>query len=159
MLGDEQLHWLLDGLRRSTATFKFVVNGSQMINPVVNYEGFGDYPEEQSRLLGAVAAEGLDGVVFLSGDRHQGELLRVEREGAAPWYELTSSPLTGSVPAADLDGDHPARVPGTHVLQRNFGRVAVSGPAGARVLELSLHDVEGEALWVNHVEAAELVTP
>ena len=33
------------------------------------------------------------GVVFVSGDRHWGELLKTERPGAYPLYELTTSPL------------------------------------------------------------------
>ena len=40
--------------------------------------------------------------MFLSGDRHFTELLKVERPGTYPLYEFTSSPLT-SRPWANPD--------------------------------------------------------
>jgi alkaline phosphatase D len=34
ILGDEQIEWLIDNLSKSTAPFKFVVIGGQVLNPV-----------------------------------------------------------------------------------------------------------------------------
>jgi len=74
-----------------------------LIQPIVRYEGFGDFPVEQKALFDALVAERIDGLVFVSGDRHHSELLRVTWDGAAyPWYEFTSSPLT-----AGAHGGHP----------------------------------------------------
>ena len=39
-------------------------------------------------------AEKIEGVVFLSGDRHYSELTKTEFEGLYPIYELTSSGIT-----------------------------------------------------------------
>ena len=48
----------------------------------------------RSRSRDWLLAQRVDGVMFATGDRHFTELLRVERPGAYPLYEFTSSPLT-----------------------------------------------------------------
>jgi len=159
MLGDAQRRWLVDGLVSSSATFKLVVCGNQVVNPVVRYEGFGDFPVEQRALFDALVAERVEGLVFLSGDRHHSELLRVRwGQGGYPWYEFTSSPLTAGAHGGHPDElDNPARVPGTFVREtRSYGRIAVRGPPGERRLELSAHDETGAALWRHVVQEAEL---
>ena len=159
MLGDAQRRWLVDALAGSSATFKLVVCGGQVVNPIVRYEGFGEFPVEQRVLFDALVAERIEGLVFLSGDRHHSELLAVTWEGGGyPWYEFTSSPLTAGAHEGHPDEiDNPARVPGTFVRgTRSFGKLAVRGPAGARRLELSAHDASGAPLWQHVVEQAEL---
>jgi len=156
MLGARQLQWLTDGLRSSRATFKFVVNGGQMLNPIVEYEGFGEFPEEQEALLRFLTTERIEGVVFLTGDRHHTELLKVTRGAHHPLYESTSSPLTASPVHRDLDGAHPARVPGTFLARRNFGTVSVVGPYGQRRLVLKSFDSDGVELWTYEIDQDEL---
>jgi len=48
----------------------------------------------KKRLADWLEQQRIDGVVFISGDRHFGELLKIARPGAYPLYEFTSSPLT-----------------------------------------------------------------
>ncbi|MCB9519954.1 MAG: alkaline phosphatase family protein [Myxococcales bacterium] len=160
-LGDAQLQWLIDSLTSSTATFKLVAVGNQVLNTLSPYESYGAYAEERDRLLDAIARRRIDGVVFLTGDRHYTELLRVEREGTYPLYDFTSSPLTSGAggPAAS-EADSPIRVPGTVVERtRSFGTVEVTGPWGARVLELRAWDSSGGELWSHRIEQSELATP
>ena len=67
----------------------------------------------------------VDGVIFATGDRHFTELLRVERPGAYPLYEFTSSPLT-SRPYENPDSaerTNPDLVAGTLVGKRQFGLI------------------------------------
>lgn len=151
MLGERQLQWLMDGLASSTATFKLVVDGGQMLNPIVNYEGFGQFPHEQQRLYQALERHAIEDVLFISGDRHHSELLRLPRDGRPDLVEFTCSPLTARAVTGDLDGDHPARVPGTLVTQRNFGLLRVTGPWSDRRLSVSTHDADGNMLWEHEV--------
>lgn len=147
MLGRQQLNWLKDALLASDASVKLIVNGGQMLNPVVNFEGFSAFPHEQAELLGFLADERIENVLFLSGDRHHSELLKLERQGLEPLYEFTCSPLTAGTPSDDLDGQHAARVPGTWVNRRNYGVLEIRGPYGDRSLSLSVHDAAGNAIW------------
>lgn len=158
MFGRAQMQWLKDALISSRATFKFIVNGNQLTNPVANFEGFGRFPAEQAELFAFLQDRQIEGLVFLSGDRHHSELLVTEPfDGCYPWLEFTSSPLSSGVFASDEEADNPARVPGTLVNdRRSFGRVTVRGPFGTRVLVLSAHDAAGNELWRYEVAEGDL---
>ncbi|MBE7490157.1 MAG: alkaline phosphatase family protein [Planctomycetes bacterium] len=158
LLGAEQLQWLADALAQSRATFKFVACGTQVLNPVNTKEPFP--AAELAAVTDAIARRRVGGVVFLSGDRHFAELLRVQPAGCYPLFEFTSSPLSSpnNPPApGSPEHDNPARVRGTLVPdRRNYGRIAVSGPPGARVLELTCHDKTGAVLWSHRLTRGEL---
>ena len=161
ILGAEQLQWLLDALTASRATFKVVVNGGQILNPVEVFETYVNVaPRERQVLLDQIAARRIDGVVFLSGDRHHGELMRLERPGTYPLYEFTSSPLTAGAVETPLDAENPIRVPGTLIAGvRNFGTLTVSGPRTDRTLTMRAFSAEGALLWEHAVRAGALRTP
>ena len=98
------------------------------------------------------------GAVFVSGDRHFSELLKVERPNAYPLHEFTSSPLT-SRPLAALDKadrDSPDVVSGTLVAKRQFGLIRVTGPGDDRRLSFESYDGAGELLWRHEVRANDL---
>jgi alkaline phosphatase D len=158
MFGTQQLAWLTDALAGSPATFKVIVAGNQMINPLKRGESFARYPEEQAELLDALRTARVEGVVFLSGDRHYSELLRIQPVGLYPLYEFTSSPLTAGTDRDPLAADNPARVPGTWVAdgRRSFGLLEVGGPPAERTLTLRALDASGVEIWRHSIRASEL---
>lgn len=160
MLGDAQMRWLTESLRSSTATFKIIASGSQMMNPLVFYEAWGHFPAEQKRFIDFVRENRIPGVLFLSGDRHHTELIRRVEPGLYPLYDFTSSPLTSGAGRNDKEADNPMRVPQTWVTGvRNFGIIDVSGKAKERVLTLRTLDKTGKELWRRQINAAELQFP
>ena len=147
-LGEAQLQWLIDGLTSSRATFKIVVNGNQVLNDHCPYEAYAHFSHERDRLLEAIVERRIEGLVFLSGDRHHTELLQKEMPGFYPLYDFTSSPLTSGAASAWQELDNPQRVEGTLVVgTRNFGTVDVTGPYDDRMLTLRTYDAQGEELW------------
>jgi len=155
--GEEQLEWLKDQLRTSKATFKFIVAGGQFLNPLNNYEGFRDYPAEYQELTGFIRSREIPGVIFLSGDRHHTELIKLDEQGPYPLYDFTSSPLTSS--SHDEMGNeenNPHRVPQTLVKERNFARLSLEGDGENRKLVIEVFDVDGEKLWEKGLKAEEL---
>lgn len=161
MFGKAQLQWLKDSLVDSDATFKIVCSGNQMTNPMTFFEAFGRFPGEQKGLFDFIAQAGISGVLFLTGDRHATELLKVTWSGSKyPWYEYTSSPLMSGGGRNDREENNPARVPGTWVTQkRNFGTIDVSGPRNDRKLALQAFDKDGNRLWIHVIRQAEIVPP
>lgn len=159
-LGEAQLAWLLDALTTSRAPFKIVVNGGQVLNPVAVYENMSTHAVERQRLLDELARRRIPGVVFLSGDRHMTELQRLERAGAYPLYDFTSSSLTAgpSRPHAS-EVDSPTRVAGTLVTERNFGTLTFAGPRADRTLTLRTYDAGGALRWEHTLRAADLAYP
>ena len=166
VLGREQAQWILDALTSSRAPFKVVALGGQFLNPVSVFETYAAIaPAERAYLLDQIRLRGIDGVVFLSGDRHHAELIELDRPGTYPLYEFTSSPLTAGASTFPLGPDspelaNPARVTGTLVAgQRNFGTLSVSGPRTDRTMTMRAHDPAGAVLWERSVRAADLRTP
>jgi alkaline phosphatase D len=106
-----------------------------------------DYPIEFQELQDFLKTEGIQGVVFLTGDRHHSEVIRFERPGQYPLYDITSSPLTAGVAkAGGKEKDNPYRIAGTLVETQNFTRVSVSGSTGDRQLLVEFVDGKGQVL-------------
>lgn len=161
MFGTAQFEWLKEALLSSHARIKLVANGSQLWNRVSRFERLYQFPQEQRRLAAWLAEQRIDGVVFLSGDRHFGELLRVERAGTYPIYEFTSSPLTyRAVKNPDAaERSNPDLVPETLRTERQFGMIRVTGPANERRIAFEAYDSNGMQLWRHEIAANDLRTP
>jgi alkaline phosphatase D len=158
ILGEEQIRWLIDRLTTSSATFKFVAIGGQVLNPAALYENYATYPAERERLLELIAEEGIPGVIFLSGDRHHSELTVMPRAGSYPLYDLTVSPLTSHA-YDDPTEPNTLRVPGTYVGERNFATIEFSGATGKRQLTIRTFAADGRELWTRTITAAEIGPP
>lgn len=159
MLGKVQLAWLKDALLYSRANFKVIVCGSQMINTFSKFESFNQFTFEREDLLAFIRANNITGVLFLSGDRHHTELLKLEDKKFYPLYDFTSSPLTSAPHAPGDELNNRMRVAGTFVHdRRNFGVLRFSGPLKDRKVELETYDEEGLLLW-NYVIAARELKP
>jgi alkaline phosphatase D len=158
MFGAAQFAWLKAALLGARGSVKLVANGSQFWNGASRFEGLHQFPTEQKALADFLLAQRIPGLMFLSGDRHFSELLRIERPGAYPLYEFTSSPLTSrpwEKPEA-RERANPQVVPGTLVGTRQFGLIRISGPGNDRQIELSSHDAQGTLLWRHEVRVRDL---
>ncbi|WP_299214428.1 alkaline phosphatase D family protein [uncultured Dokdonia sp.] len=154
-LGEAQLNWLVDALTASQASFKIVCIGGQTISNAAVYENMATYPEARKRLLDRIAAEKIEGVVFMSGDRHHTEISRLERPNAYPLIDITCSPLTAGIHKARDEGNT-LQVKDKIYYERNFGVVAVSGKYGARNLLLTIYDQQGKKVWDYGISQEEL---
>lgn len=159
--GPRQLRWLEEGLRASRATFKFILNGGEVLNPHAEKECLRYYVAEYEELLGYIQRNRIPGVVFLSGDRHFSEINRVQPAGFYPLYDITSSSITSSV--HDITGtpemQNPYRVPGTLLLDNNFVKVEIAGPATDRSATFRALDRTGQERWRHVIRARELRAP
>lgn len=161
MFGDAQMRWLTESLRSSNAAFKIVVGGNQMLNQLSPFESFKQFPTEQRRLLDFIREARVEGVVFLSGDRHYSELIRLKDVGTYPLYDFTSSPLTaGNANPSPVEENNTDRVPGTLVKGiKSFGMIEATGTAKERKLILRALDMQGKELWKHEIQASELKFP
>lgn len=158
--GEEQMQWLTNSLVDSDATFKLVAVGNQVTNKKNDFEALASYKQEFDRLKKFLRNQDVEGVVFLSGDRHFTELLKTERKGHYPIYEFTSSPLSaGNFDSLDEydEFNNPQRVDGTVVYkERNFGIIKVEGAPEERRLILQTYNKEGDKLWEHVINRKEL---
>jgi alkaline phosphatase D len=159
MWGPQQLDWLKNGLIQSKSPFKFIVTGSQTLNPASPYDCLQSYPVEFNELMDFLASEKINGVVFLTGDRHHSEVIRYDRVGTYSLYDITSSPLTSGVAkVGGKEKDNAARVPGTLVEEQNYTRISITGKKDERKLLVEFLGIKGQQLASWSISEKELKT-
>jgi alkaline phosphatase D len=157
LYGAGQLAWLKNALLASNARFKIIAGGSQFLNDYQRFEGWQNFRRERGEFLDWLQQNKISGVALLSGDRHHTELLRLDRSGSYPIYELTCSPLTaGTFRVETAEANNPLRVAGTLVEARNFCTLSAEGRGDERRLILKSQDAQGKTFWRASIEAAVL---
>jgi alkaline phosphatase D len=140
MLGDAQWAWLRAQLLQP-AELRLIVSSVQVLAEGHGWERWGNLPHERARLLALLAETGAEGVILLSGDRHVGGLYH--EPAAAPYglYEITSSGLNMTYPAATEAG--PLRL-GAVYGAANFGTIDIDWWAAE--VSLSIRAMHGESV-------------
>ncbi len=155
--GPAQMDWLKNSLQYSKATFKIIVVGSQVLNPMNKYESMQRYSYEYNELLNFIADQKIDGILFFSGDRHHSEVIKKERPGLYSLYDATMSPYTSGVSmVTGAEKENAARIKSTLVEAQNFGKITVSGAVNNRVLTIEFIGVKGNKLAAWSVGEKEL---
>lgn len=144
-LGGKQLEWIIDVLKSSNASFKFVAVGGQVLNTAKVYENYANYPEERKKLLQRITDEQIKNVIFLTGDRHKTELSEYDA-GDFKIRDLTCSPLTSKA-YNSVNENNRLRVEGTHVAEQNFAKISLSGTRAERQLHMQIFNAKGEQEW------------
>jgi alkaline phosphatase D len=159
MLGKQQMEWLKNSLLYSNATFKIITVGSQVLNPVSPYDKLLNCPAEYDELMNFLKEYKINGVVFLTGDRHHSEIIKVDRSGSYPLYDITCSPLTsGTHKFGGSEKNNPYRVLGIDEKQ-NYTKFSFSGKRNERKMLVEYFGLKGEKLGEWTVSEKELKTP
>ena len=159
--GRNQLDWLENALVNSLATFKIIAVGSQVLNPIHdNFECLQHYSWEYQALMRFIAEQKIEGVIFLSGDRHHSEVVKAERANHYTLYDITSSPFTSGVAKVrGIEINSPFRIPNTLVEAQNFSRINITGKKGERLLNVEFIGTKGNKLAEWSVSEKQLKEP
>ena len=158
MLGKAQITWLVDALKNSRATFKFVCVGGLVLSTADVYENYIHVcPEERKKLLRAIGMENISGVIFLTGDRHHSEISYYKPVGGFPMYDITISPFTSGTYPGD-NGANSLLVPGSEFVGHNYGILDVSGPRKDRKLAIIYKDKNGQEVYRKEILASDMNT-
>ncbi len=149
LLGNQQWEWLTKQLQQSTATFKFIICGVQMLIENSSAEGLKEFPNEREQFLDMLQQKQIKGVILISGDRHFAELYRLQRPNAYDLYEVTTSPLSSLTTGILLSTSKGTRlaVPKTRLKKANFARFAISGTGKDRQCTVFLCNKRGKTVW------------
>ena len=153
VLGKTQLEWLKDALASSSASFKIVAMGGQLLNDAGQFEMYSNYgfDGERKEIIEYIQNEGINGVVFLNGDRHHTELSAIKEEGKPAIYDLTVSPLTSGSHASDEVNS--LRVDGTFVAEQNYAEIFIKGEnRKKRYMEVLVYDKNGKLIWKQRLQ-------
>lgn len=104
LLGEPQKQWLFNGLRRSTARYKFIVSEFPI---TVTYFRSNDVWEgywlERQSVLDFIEGNSIENVVFLTGNNHAGFIGQVNPGGPLPIWEVWTGPTGRNVTAVSID--------------------------------------------------------
>ena len=159
VLGNTQSEWLKNELLQSISTFKFIGIGIQALNSISTLECLYKTEKEYQELVSFIREHKISGVLFISGDRHHGELMRIAENDMYPLYDFTTSPLTMypiQISKNSREFINPDKVEGTYFPSYNYGKITISGNRENRICTLELKDHKGNLVWKKEISANEL---
>jgi hypothetical protein len=159
IIGDIQRTWLLENLRKSTATWKLVTTATafnktyrNVINPLLNLPNiaglpiasavidcWSGFPADQDSIINTVQQNGIDGVLMLSGDTHTAAM---DDGGAGGLPEImagclsqSNSTLFTTVPLLQfgLQWNKGGQGISTNNTNTSFGKLSVFGDDSLRM--------------------------
>jgi alkaline phosphatase D len=176
LLGKKQVDWLISSLKyrqgQSTSgylpsypsNFNIICIGNTVLGDTGSVDSYQLFDEELQYLMDRIMEEGIDGVVFVSGDVHFGEVNLVELKGGGQpgvpgkaglkgknyrFMEVTTSPLTaGSLGGPEKNIHRYDIFPGEKdtVGVRNFATLSFHGPLDDRHMTIRYYDTDGNLL-------------
>lgn len=149
ILGEQQLEWLLNNLAGSRATFKLVAMGGQFLSDDASNELYSanGFNKERERIISFIQSYNIKNVIFITGDVHFAEISVLKDEGKPTIYDLTFSTMTAGVNKSGGEWKNSLRIAETVTLERNYGMIRFSGPAGNRQLSVSCFNSDNVKLW------------
>lgn len=150
-LGAAQWAWL-EGELKQPAVFRIIASSNQFCHEYNGWESWTNVPHEQKRMVDLLRDTRAEGVVFISGDVHWGELSRREVEGFYPLYDMTSSGITETWPKTEANEFRVGKVE----PENNYGLFTITWEADP-VLKMELKTVDGKVAVSETVRRSELV--
>ncbi|MDF1860655.1 MAG: alkaline phosphatase D family protein [Verrucomicrobiales bacterium] len=146
VLGQAQWDWLEAELRK-LAEIRIIATSIQFLPQDHNWELWENFPHERKRMLDLLGKENTGPVIFVSGDRHMGEIMELKTsDPSSPGfsvYELTSSGLTNA--GGGMKGEpNRHRVSPTNFQKRNFGLLEIDW--STREVVMKLCGIDGEVV-------------
>ena len=156
MLGLEQWQWLEEELKKP-ADLRIIASSIQFLSSLHPYEKWNNFPLEREKMFQMIAKTRANGVVFISGDRHAGEISATQHPLIDyPIIDITSSGLTDSTKVGVREEANPFRIEGTKFhTQRNFGIIKISKTSSNVKLDLSLIDQQGGVIESHSVRLSD----
>ena len=148
ILGEAQWEWLEDRLKQP-ADLRIIASSIQVLPSEHFWECWANMPAERLRLMELLEG-GDEPVVFLSGDRHMGELSRMPADdkfgpGREVW-EVTSSGLTQAGGGYNEPNRYRMGVKDAY-RKRNVGWLLIDWDAGEHPdVHMELRDVDGKVV-------------
>ena len=141
ILGAAQWNWLEGELRRPGAELIVIGSSIQVLANQHRFEKWGNFPKSRDRLFRVIRESKARGVIFVTGDRHNGEIsCQKDSDVGYPLYDVTSSGLTE---VSSLREETNSLRVGNLVNTQNFGTITVDWSLSDPVVSLELHDAGG----------------
>jgi alkaline phosphatase D len=153
MLGAAQWAWLAEQLR-VPAEVRLIVSSIQVMHEQQPNEKWMNMPAERQRLFKTIADARASGVIFISGDRHHGEISSMDIGAGYRVTDITSSGLNCAYEPIDEPNRHRE---GRAFWADNFGMVRIDWEAADPPVELAIHaSDDGSVILKKRMKLSEL---
>ena len=155
VLGSAQKRWLKEALAASDAALKLIAIGHQVLPDYHDWESYAMFAHERRELLDWIREQRVEGVMFVTGDRHLSELMRADPEGLYPLYELTASPIANRPFTTGLELPNPIRIAG-YGAGDSYGIVDLDTTVTPARLTIRVKDAAGNEVLRHEISMEEL---
>lgn len=157
MLGEKQWLWLKKELSKPGADLVVIGSSIQFVAEKHRFEKWANFPKCKGRVLKLIGELGVKGVLFISGDRHNGEIsCQMGTEAGYPIYDFTSSGLTEV--SSITEEENPSRV-GHLVNGQNFGALRIDWSTTDPLIVGELRRVDGTVAETVSILLSQLAPP
>ncbi len=136
ILGEAQWKWLESEMKKEEDIL-IIGCGVQIIPEEHRYEKWANFPTSRQRLFDLLDKESTKDIILLSGDRHLGEMSKLELS-SKNIIEVTSSGLTHGYRGVNTESNK-YRI-GTNVTKLNYGVISIATDGA---IELTLNGRDG----------------
>lgn len=143
LLGADQWKWLENELMQA-ADVRIIASSLQFGHEYNGYESWTNLPQEQAKFIDLISFTKANGVVFISGDVHWGEISKMNTTNTYPLYDVTSSGITQTWYSTESNSNRVGPV----VTQNNYGIIEIFNQQEDPTIQLNLFDNKG--VVVNH---------
>jgi alkaline phosphatase D len=151
ILGETQWAWLKQQLEQP-ADLRVIGSSIQFAHEYNGWESWTNFPRELMRMVKLIQTTKANGVVFISGDVHWGELSVLQPPGCYPLHDVTASGIN-----RDWDKLEPNRNRyGKACMDFHFGMIEVDWSAASPRAQLRIHDMTGRARVRKSVRLSDL---
>ncbi len=151
LLGGEQWKWLQEQLLVE-ADLRIIATSIQFAHEYNGWESWTNLPSELEKMVESIRSARAEGVLFISGDVHWGEISVLRAPGLYPLHDVTASGINQDWPSVEPNRNRVGEV----VRDYNFGMIEVDWEAEDPGVELRIHDVSGEARVKAEIRLSEL---
>jgi alkaline phosphatase D len=139
LLGETQWKWLKNELLQP-ADVRIVASSLQFGHEYNGYESWTNLPQEQAKFIDLIRETKANGIIFISGDVHWGEISKMITNTTYPLYDVTSSGITQTWYSTESNSNRVGPV----ITQNNYGVIEIFHLQENPAIQLSLFDKNGE---------------
>ncbi|MEQ8820906.1 MAG: alkaline phosphatase D family protein [Sumerlaeia bacterium] len=151
ILGPKQFTWLENELKSNDAKIKFVASSIQFVSDLHRFERWGkQYEFARFRLIEYIGMNGIDGVMFLSGDRNFAEISARQWGPLYPLIDVTASPMANTSEhwqAQDWKEPNESRLSEGFYRGNNFGLITIGWDQPDPPITIQIRDERGEVVY------------
>ena len=152
LLGKEQWTWL-ESVLGDPADVRIIASSNQFSHEYNGWESWTNVPHEQQKMIDLIAKTKANGVIFISGDVHWGEISKLDVKTGYPIYDVTSSGITETWDVIEGNKNRIGQV----IPQNNIGNILIHKTGDEVDIELSLIDSTANRVVYHKVSKDDLL--